>query len=115
MELAQTIKVPASIIGDKWAGVYKIHLLSAREYLQVGEQLVQKQRKDPNWNGQMDMTELRIMLVCKATLRDDKSLDTEIPSKLYELLSAIALPLNTLSTQETEQLFLPSKQAKQPE
>ena len=116
MELAQTITIPVAMLGDKWAGVYKIHILSAREYLQVGESLVQQQRqRDANWNGQMDMNELRIMLVCKATLHNDKPVDPEMPSKLYEILSMIALPLNTISVQETEQLFLPSKTGNQHE
>ena len=114
MELAQTITIPAAMLGDKWAGVYKIHILSAREYLQVGESLVQQQRKNPNWNGQMDMNELRINLVCKATLHNDKPVDPEMPSKLYEILSMIALPLNTISVQETEQLFLPSNKVNPP-
>lgn len=100
-------------IGNEWAGEYEVNLLNAREYLTVGEELVQELRQNPNWNGVVAESEIRLRLVCKAVRHDKQNIDakTDMPSKLYELLSSKVLPLNTLSLAEVS-TFLPTSSTK---
>jgi hypothetical protein len=117
MKPVKTFSLPQQIvkqIGKEWDGKFTVHLLNAREYLEVGEDLIAETRsKNPSWNGELPETELRYRLVCKAVTFNDKSInpETEIPSKLYEILQVEALPINTLSRQEVTDLFLPSPKA----
>ena len=100
-------------IGDEWAGEYEINLLTAREYLAVGEELVQELRRDPNWNGVVIESEIRLRIVCRAVRHDKQIIDAkaDMPSKLYEILSSKVLPLNTLSLAEVS-TFLPTSSTK---
>ena len=104
-------------IGDEWAGVYKVHMLDAREYLQVMDDVARYCLATfPDWDGVPPQTEIIMRIVCKASTHDGKPIDPTLPmpGKLYEILSSIAIPANTLSKQESQALFLDSSTSNQP-
>lgn len=120
MKPHRTFDLPETVvkeIGEEWRGKYTVHLLNAREYLTVAEEMVQELRESKEWNGQISDIDLRYRITVKAVTLNNKPLDAkkEIPSKLYEMLSMFALPLNTLSVKEGQDLFLASSTAKKPE
>jgi len=120
MKPVKTFQIPREIleqIGKEWEGTYTVHMLNAREYLQTAEELVQEARQKPNWNGELSEMELKYRLTCKATTKDGQPLNpnSELPAKLYELLSSVALPVNTLTRAEAQQLFLELSKNNQPE
>lgn len=93
---------------EAWAGTYIVHQLSARDYLQLIDDCVLYYRNQPNWNGEIADSEMKLRIVAASVTKDGHVLTTEIPSKLYEILASKALPVNTVSRQEHESLFLDS-------
>ena len=106
-ELAEKLQ-----IDKKWTGKYEIRQLNAKEYLQIGEKCLQKVRMELIKQGRDNeppvippfMFNFEVVL---ASVRfKGKRLPENIPSKLYEILSSYAIPLNLLTPQERELYFL---------
>ena len=126
MKPIKTFQLPDSIvqaIGKEWAGAYTVHELNAREYVQALSEATSfmveecaKQNADKpeeertQWNGVISEDVMRVFLVCKSVTLNGRQLDPRIdlPAKLYEPLSLMVLPLNTLSMDEFKTLFLSS-------
>jgi hypothetical protein len=97
-------------IGDEHAGTYVIHVLSAKEYLEASEDLIQQKRLEAqkvgnDFNGQISEIELRRAIVYKAVTKNGKQLPDDLPSKLYELLAVPAVQANMLTQEEGRELF----------
>jgi hypothetical protein len=98
-----------SQIGVEYAGTYTIHVLNAKEYLQAAEELTQQKRFDAQKEGKQaepfTEAEFKVAILYKSVTKDGELLPQELPSKLYEILSSVAIPLNTYSQEEGRQLF----------
>ena len=118
--------MPQSIVdsvGTAWAGVYVVHELDAREYLQAQssatsfmiEETVNQNKSKPEaeqtqWDGVIPQDVMMVHIVCKSVTHDGTQLDPKvaIPGKIWEPLSWHSLPANTISKEEFEALFLSS-------
>jgi hypothetical protein len=120
MEPYQTITLPEKLIeqlGPQFKGTYTIHILNAKEYLQTAEELTLKKRQElqainETFNGQISEVALRTAIVYKSVTKDGQPLPEDIPSKLYEILAYVAIPLNMLNQDEGVELlklFRPTK------
>ena len=119
MKPIKTFTLPDSIIeavGSEWKGTYTVHLLDAEEYLATGEDIVNELRAKGEWTGVMPEAKLKKRIVCKSITFNDKPLEPDafMPSKLFEVLQAYSVPLNMLSQQEAQDLFLRSSKASPP-
>ena len=119
MKPVKTFTIPDSIIeaiGSEWKGTYTVYLLDAEEYLATGEDIVTELREKGEWHGIMPEAKLKKRIVCKSITLNEKPLapDAFIPSKLFEVLQAYSVPLNMLSQQEAQDLFLRSSKASPP-
>jgi predicted nucleotidyltransferase len=95
-------------LGDEWKGTFQICQLSAREL----EAALEEAQKN-NCPSQA------YFIVCKSVLHNGQALDpdSEIPCKLFEILSAFSLPFNLINKHEgdgfiqelTEKNFTDSK------
>ena len=85
----------------KWAGDYTVNILSAREYLAIGDELA----RDLTVEQEIPRFKLQYEVVKKAVLKDGKPIEEDMPSKLYEALSSVVLPLNMLNQNEAAALF----------
>ena len=104
MEPHKTFTLPKEIvesIGKKWAGDYTVNILSAREYLAIGDELA----RDLTVEQEIPRFKLQYEVVKKAVLKDGKPIEEDMPSKLYEALSSVVLPLNMLNQNEATVLF----------
>ncbi|MFA5307144.1 MAG: hypothetical protein WC365_06885 [Candidatus Babeliales bacterium] len=126
MRPIKTFQMPQSIVdtaGTAWAGVYIVHELDAREYLQAQssatsfmiEETVKDNKSKPEaeqvrWNGVIPEDVMMVHIVCKSVTKDGVQLDPKVavPSKIWEALSWHSLPANTISKDEFEALFLSS-------
>jgi len=126
MLFKETFNLPESVaksIGEEWAGAYVVHELDAREYIQMQSEatsfMVEEvtrlhgkpvEKGEQVWDGVIPPDVMNKFLVCKSVTHDGKPLDPRghIPSKLYEILSWKSLPINSLSGEEYNQLFLSS-------
>jgi hypothetical protein len=113
MKPHQTFTPPAQLlaqIGEEYNGTYTVHILNAKEYLQAAEELIQAkrfeaQKKGETWKGNIPETELRNAILHASVTKDGQPLPQELPSKLYEILSFVAVPLNMLSQEEGQNLL----------
>jgi hypothetical protein len=120
MKPYQTLTLPDKLVeqfGPQFKGTYTVHLLNAKEYLQTAEELTLKkrqelQKQDEVFNGQISEIELRTAIVYKAVTKDDNPLPEDIPSKLYEILAYVAIPLNMLNQDEGVELLKLFRSAK---
>ncbi|MFA5307005.1 MAG: hypothetical protein WC365_06170 [Candidatus Babeliales bacterium] len=126
MRAIETFRMPDSIIktvGKQWDGLYTVHELDAREYLQaqssatslmIEEYALQNKDKPEceqlKWNGIIPEDIMTLHIVCKSVTLNGIELSPKFPppSKIYEPLSWKALPVNTISKNEFEALFLSS-------
>jgi hypothetical protein len=82
----------------------------AKEYLATAEQVIQELRSEANskgetWTGILPQTMLHRAVVYAACRKDGEVLPDDIPSKLFELLASVAVPMNTLSEAEQRNLL----------
>jgi len=119
MKPVRELELPKEIVealGKEWAGTYTIGMLDAEEYLMIGEELFQELRAKPDWKGFIPESKAKKRLVLKSVLHDGKPIpdDAFLPCKLYEILQQLVMPLNGLTTQEGQDLFLRSTTVKPP-
>ena len=93
-------------IGKKWAGTYKVRQLNSREYIAIGDELIEEMRKLERNILDVPQAYANEMLVFRCTTHNEKPLERPLPSKLLELLLVIALELNTISLDERRDIFL---------
>lgn len=113
MKAYKTFVPPTSLLaqlGEEWSGTYTIHVLTAKEYLNVAEELTQKKRlesqaKNKVWVGEITETELRSAVIYRAVTKDGAALTADLPSKLFEILAFIAVPLNMITQSEGQELL----------
>jgi hypothetical protein len=111
--MQKTITLPQSLvdeIGAEYAGTYTVRMLMSKEYLAVTERLIQEEReralqREQTWTGELPRTLIQRGLVYAACQKDGKPLPDDVPVKLYELLASAALPMNTLSQAEGQELY----------
>jgi hypothetical protein len=96
-------------IGQEYAGVYTVYILDAKEYLETAETLTQTKRFEAQKRGEQTEVfteaELRSAILYRCTTKDGGPLPKDLPSKLYEILSCVAIPLNMLTQEEGRQLL----------
>ncbi|MCW3994925.1 MAG: hypothetical protein NWE98_02095 [Candidatus Bathyarchaeota archaeon] len=120
MRPIKTVEIPESLVGEEWAGRYVVNELNAVEYLQTIDYASRFCRDNiKDWDGKIPPQILQIAVVALSVKKEepkddltDLYLPIDMPSKLYEIFSAISLPVNTLSTEEYRSLFLESKTEK---
>jgi hypothetical protein len=110
MKQAQTFTLTPELaaqygFGQEHQGTYIINQLNAKEYLQAAEELTQQKRLESQtqgetFKGQLNETDLRNAIFYKTVTKDGQPLAQDIPSKLYEILAFVAIPLNMLSQDE---------------
>lgn len=98
-------------LGKEWEGEYEVSQLPANEYVNLGDELVDEARKQGRDVFDVPRSQFNMRLVLKACRHNGKALPQSVPSKLFEILANIALPLNTLSLAEKQELFLESENA----
>ena len=95
-----------AIIGEEWAGTYEVRQLMAPEYLSIGDELIDKMRKQGKEIFSIPPHHANELLVYKCVEHNGKPIKRPIPSKLLELLLPEALKLNTLTLDERRDIFL---------
>lgn len=119
MKAFKTFELPQSIldiIGEEWKGKYTVYTISAKEYRLFLEELLQAKRmSNVEWDGNLQVTEVQEHILRKTVKFNDGSLPEEMPSKLYDLLYNIAIPLNMSTPAEAKALFLGSSATSQTE
>ncbi len=112
-ELPQNV---LDIVGEEWKGKYIVYTISAKEYRTFLEELIQSKRvSTPDWDGNIQVTDVQEHILRKTVKLNDKDLPIEMPSKLYDLLFNIAIPLNMSTPAEAKALFLGSSPTSQTE
>jgi hypothetical protein len=96
-------------IGQEYAGAYAVHILDAQEYLETAEHLTVTKRFSAEAQGNLAVpfteAELRTAILYRCVTKDDAPLPKGLPSKLYEILSLVAIPLNMLTQEEGRALL----------
>lgn len=120
MKLVESFVLPQSFVeavGKEWEGTYEVYALNAREYLKMQSDatsfMVEETKKsNMEWDGVVPNDVINLFLVCYSVKFGGEQLNprSELPGKLYEVLSIKALPHNTISKGEFEALFLFSGQ-----
>jgi len=112
MKLFKKTRLPPTliaIIGEEWNGEYTFYVITAKEYRSFVEELIQKARmENPDWNGEIAITELQAYIMHKTVKLNGKELPMDMPAKLYDLLYNVAVPLNMSTPAEARSLFLES-------
>jgi len=96
-------------IGSEYGGVYTVYVLDAKEYLETAETLTRNKRFSAEAQGNLaepfTEVELRTAILYRCVTKDAASLPKELPSKLFEILSLVAIPLNMLTQEEGRMLL----------
>jgi len=112
MKPYKTFSPPKSLldqIGQEYGGVYTVYVLDAKEYLETAETLTRNKRFSAEAQGKLaepfTESELRTAILYRCTTKDDAPLPKDLPSKLFEVLSCVAIPLNMLTQEEGRHLL----------
>ena len=112
MKPYKTFSPPKSLldqIGSEYGGVYTVYVLTAQEYLETAETLTRNKRFSAEAQGKLaepfTESELRSAILYRCVLKDSGSLPKDLPSKLFEVLSLVAIPLNMLTQDEGRALL----------
>jgi len=96
-------------IGQEYAGEYTVYVLDAKEYLETAETLTRTKRFSAEAQGKLaepfTESELREAILYRCVLKDSGPLPKDLPSKLFEVLSVVAIPLNMLTQEEGRMLL----------
>ncbi|MCL2477616.1 hypothetical protein [Candidatus Bathycorpusculum sp.] len=112
MKAYKTFVPPKSLlaqIGSEYAGEYVVYILDAKEYLETAETLTRTKRYEAQKQGEQaepfTESELREAILYRSVTKDRGPLPKTLPSKLFEGLSCVAIPLNMLTHEEGRQLL----------
>lgn len=97
------------LLGKKWKGTYEVHVVSAEDYIKMGNELFAKHKQEiprSDWNYGLILLSVR---------HNGKPLEKDVPPKLMEMLLPDVVKLNAYSLDEERELFLQSTTAKPPE
>ncbi|MDR0470725.1 MAG: hypothetical protein LBH79_03220 [Nitrososphaerota archaeon] len=96
-------------IGSEYAGTYTVYVLDAQEYLETAETLTRTKRYEAQKQGEtaevFTESELRSAILYRCVTKDTGPLPKDLPSKLFEILSVVAIQLNMLTQDEGRQLL----------
>lgn len=93
------------LLGKEWAGEYQVHILSAEEYIKMGNVLFRKGEEIPRseWNFQTFL---------RCVTHNGKPIEKNVPPKIMEMLMSDVIELNAYTLTEERKLFLRPSTAK---
>jgi len=109
----KTVKftVPEDFAGPEWAGDYEAREISALEYLDIAEKLSREAEEKGLEFDALPKGAFNLELIKTCVRKDEKPLNVDLgsmPAKIYELLTDVAMKLNTLLPKEKQRIFLQS-------
>ncbi len=111
--MVKTLTLPQellSIVGKEYEGTYTVKMLMSKEYLNITEKIIQELRLQAQadsviWDGVLPQTLVNRGIVYASVQKDGKALPDDIPAKLFEALASVAIPMNTLTQAEAQELY----------
>jgi len=103
--------VPEDFAGPEWAGDYEAREINALEYLEIAEKLSQEAEEKGLEFDALPKGAFNLALIKTCVRKDEKPLNVDLesmPAKVYELLTDVAMRLNTLLPKEKQRIFLQS-------
>lgn len=103
-------------LGEEWSGKYVFHQLTGQEFFDIDDELIDELRKQGKDVMLVPQNMVNQQIIYKSVTHNGKPIKDElpIPAKLLNILLQPALKLNTLTLQESTDIFLqPSKGKKE--